>query len=322
MNKIYDIFISILDINQVFAYFCINVIKIEGKMRMVKYLLAHESDSSWGINTCSVGLQVIPPGAQFPYGEHPKKYLWTKEKGRVLEEMYVLYIYQGSGWFVSDHCPMTNVQAGDVIVLFPGEWHNYAPNENTGWEEVWIGFCGDFVQDVFNERFYTVSCPILKIGIRPTLHEAFERAFMIAYEERPAYRQQLAGYVLHIFSSIYAYSKQMLYQDNPDVNCIHLAQKYMREHTSICLNMEEVAKQTGMGYSKFRKLFRNYTGFSPQQYYLKLKLEESKDLLLNSNLSSKEIAFRLGFDSASHFNRIFSKHYRQTPIEFRNTVRK
>ncbi len=289
-------------------------------MRMVKYLLANESDYCWGINTRSVGLQVIPPDAKYPYGEHPQKYLWTREKGRIVEEVYVLYLYQGRGWFVSAHCPKTEVQAGDVIVLFPGEWHNYAPYEETGWEELWIGFSGDFVQQVVNDKFFNVSCPIIRIGLRPILHDAFESAFMVAYEERPAYQQQLAGYVLQIFSSIYAYSKQLPYQDSPDAECIHHAQVYMREHTSRRLPMEEVAKQIGMGYAKFRKVFRNYTGFSPQQYFLKLRLEESRDLLLNTVLSAKEIAFQLGFDSASHFNRIFSKHYRQTPIEFRKSM--
>jgi len=104
--------------------------------------------------------------------------------------------------------------------------------------------------------------------------------------------------VFLVVSSIYAYSKQAPYRDSPDAKFIHLAQKYMREHTSENLSMEDVAKNVGMGYSKFRKMFRNYTGFSPNQYFLKLKLEESKDLLLNTNLSSKEIAYQLGFDSA------------------------
>ena len=291
-------------------------------MRMVKYLLAHQLDYSWGIVTLSVGLQVIPPGAQYPYGEHPNYYLFSTKKGRVLDEMDILYLHQGRGWFTSAHCPMTHVQAGDVIFLFPGEWHNYAPDEDTGWEEVWVGFSGDYAQRVLNEQFVKISYPIVKIGIRTTLYNIFEEAFKVAYDERPAYQQQLAGYVLLILGSIYAYSKQMPYKDGPDVECINLAQKYMREHSSERINMEDVAKHARMGYSKFRKLFRSYTGFSPQQYFLNLKLEESKDLLLNTSLSSKEIAFRLGFDSASHFNRIFSQHQKRTPIEFRNSVSK
>lgn len=288
-------------------------------MRMVKYLLAQQLDYDWGICTRSVGLQQIPPGAQFPYGEHPQKYLWTRETGRVLDEMDILYIYQGGGWFMSAHCPKTHVQAGDVIFLFPNEWHNYAPDEDTGWEEVWVGFSGDYAKRIFKEPFFSLTHPIVKIGLWPSLYNTFEQAFTVAYEERPAYQQQLAGYVLFILSTIYAYSKQVPYQGNPDADRIQLSQKYMREHLSQNLSMEDVAKYVGMGYCKFRKFFHNYTGFSPYQYFLNLRLEKSKDLLLNTSLSSKEIAYKLGFYSATYFNRIFRLHYNQTPIEYRNS---
>ena len=289
-------------------------------MRSVKYLLIHPLGHSWGISTRTVGLQEVPPGAQLPYGEHPQKYLWTKEKGRVLDAIDILYLYQGRGWFTSAHCPKTHVQAGDVIFLFPGEWHNYAPDEDTGWEEVWIGFSSDYAQRIINEQLVNLQHPIIKIGIRETLHNVFEQAFKIAYDERPGYQQQLAGYVLLILGSIYAYSQQTPYKNNPDAEYIHQALKYMREHTAQNLSMEDVAKNVGMGYHKFRKLFRSYTGFSPNQYFLKLKLEESKDLLLNTSLSSKEIAFRLGFDTAAYFNHFFRLHYHQTPLEYRNSV--
>lgn len=288
-------------------------------MRMVKYLLAQQLDYNWGIVTLSVGLQVIPPGAKYPYGEHPSYYMFSTERGRVLDEMDILYIYQGRGWFVSAHCPKTKVQAGDVIFLFPGEWHNYAPDEDTGWEEVWVGFSGDYAQRIINEKFVSISHPIIRIGVRSALYNAFEQAYKIAQAELPAYQQQLTGYVTLIISSIYAYSKQAPYTDNPDSECIHLSQKYMREHISQDLSMEDVAKYVGMGYSKFRKFFHNYTGFSPYQYFLNLRLEKSKDLLLNTSLSSKEIAYKLGFYSATYFNRIFRLHYNQTPIEYRNS---
>ena len=290
---------------------------------MVKYLLAQQTDYSWGICTSTVGLQEVPPNAKYPYGEHLNYYMFSTKKGRVLQnEIHILYLLKGGGWFVSTHCPKTHIEAGDVIFLFPGEWHNYAPDEDTGWEEAWVGFSGDFVQRILKEQFFDISSPIVNVGIRSTLYNAIKNAYEIAHAEQPAYQQQLAGYVFLFVSSIYAYSKQMPYKDGPDVECINLAQKYMREHSSERINMEDVAKHTGMGYSKFRKLFRNYTGFSPQQYFLNLKLEESKDLLLNTSLSSKEIAYRLGFDSASHFNRIFSQHQKRTPIEFRNSISK
>ena len=82
--------------------------------------------------------------------------------------------------------------------------------------------------------------------------------------------------------------------------------------------MEDVAAQIGMGYSKFRKVFKEYTGFAPAQYFMRLKMERAKDYLLNTDLSCKEITFRLGFDSASYFNKMFRLYEGITPIQFRN----
>ena len=81
--------------------------------------------------------------------------------------------------------------------------------------------------------------------------------------------------------------------------------------------MEDVATEAGMGYSKFRKVFRDYTGFPPAQYFLHLKMERAKDYLLGTNLSCKEISYRLGFDSASYFNKMFRLYQGCTPLEFR-----
>ena len=57
----------------------------------------------------------------------------------------------------------------------------------------------------------------------------------------------------------------------------------------------------------------------PAQYFLKLKMERAKDYLQNTTLSCKEIAYRLGFDSAPYFNKMFRIHHGTTPKEFRST---
>jgi len=139
----------LFDTMSLFSYFCAVQIKKRGIMRMVKYLLSHQLDYSWGISTSTVGLQEVPPGAEYPFGEHLNYYLFSTKKGRVLsDEIHILYLLKGGGFFVSAHCPKTHIQAGDAIILFPHEWHNYAPDEDTGWEEAWVGFSGDFVQRI------------------------------------------------------------------------------------------------------------------------------------------------------------------------------
>ena len=82
--------------------------------------------------------------------------------------------------------------------------------------------------------------------------------------------------------------------------------------------MEDVARHVGVGYSKFRKDFKQITGLSPNQYFIEMKLERSKNLLLNEEMSCKEVAYSLGFDSQTYFTRVFRSHTGLTPQEFRD----
>ena len=289
-------------------------------MGTVKYLIAQESDYRWGAVTSTVGIQETPAGKPYPYGEHPKEYIFTVDKGRVLHDFHILYLIKGRGWVTTAHCPKTQLRAGDAVIIFPDEWHSYAPDVETGWTEAWIDFTGDFADRIIKQQFFDIKNPVLRVGISNTICNAFEKAYDAAQAELPGHQQQLAGFVVLIVSSLYAKNKQRVYKDNPDIGYINLARKYMRENLSNTILMEDVAKEVGLGYTKFRKIFRNYTGFSPNQYFLNLKLEKAKDYLSNTRLSSKEIAFRLGFDSTSYFNKMFRLHHGISPLEFRGEI--
>ena len=286
-------------------------------MATSKYLLAHASDHQWGIVTKTVGLQDIEPGSKYPQGEHPEDYLFFADKGRVLRETQILYIIKGSGWFVSAHQPKTELHAGDSVILYPHEWHNYAPDPETGWSEAWIGFTGKFAGMLVDKFFPDRSQPIHHVGVSQTLCAAYEKACEVAEAQMPAYQQQLTGYIGLILSTIYARSQQLPFIDNPDTVSINFAIKRMRQNLQHNLRMEDIAAEAGMSYSKFRKQFKSHTGFPPAQYFLRLKMERAKDYLLSTTLSCKEISFRLGFDSASYFNKMFRIYQGQTPVEYR-----
>ena len=287
-------------------------------MATIKYLFANEKGSQWRIMTKTVGMQDVEAGSSYPIGEHPEDYLFSPEKGRVLQEPQILYIIKGSGWFVSANQPKRQLQAGDAVILYPHEWHSYAPDPRTGWSEAWIGFTGDNAERLVNDFFPDKSNPIHHVGVYDTLCEAYEKAYKVAEDQLPAYQQQLAGYVTLIIATIYARSRQLPYLDNPDMGSINLAMKHMRQNLHQNLCMEDISAEVGMGYSKFRKVFKDYTGFAPAQYFLRLKMERAKDYLLNTSLSCKEISFRLGFDSASYFNKMFRLYQGQTPKEYRS----
>lgn len=91
----------------------------------------------------------------------------------------------------------------------------------------------------------------------------------------------------------------------------------MYEHVENSLSGEQIAENIGMSYSSFRRFFKQYTGFTPTQYILELKINRSKELLTNTEYSCQEIAFELGFNTPSHFNMVFLKKTGITPHQYR-----
>jgi transcriptional regulator GlxA family with amidase domain len=64
-------------------------------------------------------------------------------------------------------------------------------------------------------------------------------------------------------------------------------------------------------------MFKQYTGFSPCRYILELRLQRCRELLTNTDLPSREIAFRTGFENPDYFCTLFKKHTGITPIGYR-----
>jgi AraC-like DNA-binding protein len=76
-----------------------------------------------------------------------------------------------------------------------------------------------------------------------------------------------------------------------------------------------------MGYSNFRRVFREYTGFSPAKYIQEVRFNKAKEALTNSTLSVKEIAFMMGFDNYEYFFTAFKRMAGMTPAEYRAMTR-
>jgi AraC-like ligand binding domain len=111
------------------------------------YLPNRKSHNPWECVATSVGCSKIAPYHDYPPLRHPVDHHFTWANGRVLQAYQIIYISEGRGVFESEStAKRSRVGAGNVLLLFPGIWHRYAPDEKTGWAEHWIecnGGCFD-----------------------------------------------------------------------------------------------------------------------------------------------------------------------------------
>lgn len=287
------------------------------KNQNLNYLVVNPHDELWGLYAISIGSQSIPPNTSYPPKGHPTSYWFKPDMGRVLQEYQILYITRGEGTFESSSCKPTKVTAGEIILLFPGEWHTYQPAKNKGWDEYWIGCNGKFIDDLFAHSFITKKQPIIHIGFNEQIIALFKQGIEIASFQKTAYQQLLAGIVSHLIANISYIEKNNAFRDKEIILLIEKARMIMRANSEENLTPQDIANSLNISYSWFRRIFKQYTGFSPSQYQMEIKIQQSKDLLNSSTMSIKEIAITLNFLSTSYFVTFFKSKTGITPTEYR-----
>jgi hypothetical protein len=143
-------------------------------MQTSKYLVANAHDSLWGLTISTVGYDEIGPDEDYPTHGHADGYYFNIENGRVLNEYQLLYVTEGMGIFHSASVPEALLKAGDLFLLFPGEWHSYHPLKKTGWKSYWIGFKGKNMDDRVRAGFLSPQKPIYHVGYSAMVNDMYQ----------------------------------------------------------------------------------------------------------------------------------------------------
>ncbi|PSL19420.1 GlxA family transcriptional regulator [Shimia abyssi] len=80
-----------------------------------------------------------------------------------------------------------------------------------------------------------------------------------------------------------------------------------------------LAKEVGLSTRQLERLFRRYLNRSPKRYYMELRLQKARNLLMQTDMSVINVALACGFASPSHFSKCYRSHYETTPYRERGS---
>jgi len=116
-------------------------------------------------------------------------------------------------------------------------------------------------------------------------------------------------------------SNQIVVQrEHAEPPIITKAKAFILAHQAEDISLGTVAKAVNTSTFYFCKMFKKVTGLNFTNYLSRVRIEKAKNLLLNPNLRISEIAFEVGFQSLTHFNRVFKKIIGQSPTQYRNQL--
>lgn len=116
------------------------------------------------------------------------------------------------------------------------------------------------------------------------------------------------------------FSVALTYQ-SADHKPIKTAQEWMAEHFNENITVDQLAEKASMSPRNFSRVFLKETGITPGKYIEKLRLEAARRRLEESNLTLEEISYQCGLGSADTMRRIFLRHFKTAPSDYRRSFK-
>ncbi len=160
---------------------------------------------------------------------------------------------------------------------------------------------------------------LAKKGIQLDISNLEDAYLQTRYVEPERY-QSMISLLKFMADHLSSISNQLaIRQNNAEPVFISRARKYIEENITEELPLSRVAKAVHTSSFYFCKMFKKVTGLNFTHYVSRVRVEKAKTLLQNPNLRISEIAFDVGFQSLTHFNRVFRNITGVSPTEYRRT---
>ncbi|OCG01732.1 AraC family transcriptional regulator [Gilliamella sp. wkB308] len=110
----------------------------------------------------------------------------------------------------------------------------------------------------------------------------------------------------------------------PETKSYHIANtiSWLKKHFREPIKMEQLAYQANMSLSSFYRHFKKVTSLSPLQFQKQLRLHEGRRLMVSENMTAIQASLKVGYESATQFNREYKNLFHQTPLQDVQKIRK
>ncbi|MBR7163547.1 MAG: helix-turn-helix domain-containing protein [Clostridia bacterium] len=261
---------------------------------------------------------------------------WSMDLSRH-DHYEMVYIKKGTATFMIDGIDV-NMAANSLVIIKPQKSHKFiVRSENC--ELIVLYFhlqaqkegasshasLKDFVEYIEDES--VGSYIYLKLGKKNDIINVIKRIL------RERMKPQVWGdflsciLIMELFILLSRTLKQEWEQSVKNRNLklhelLNVAKEYIDQNYAKDLTLSQVAKYIYLSDSYFAHSFKDKFGISPKSYILKIRIEEAKELLENTDMKIADVARSVGFSSQQRFNDIFRKYTAVTPLKFRQAKRK
>ena len=235
---------------------------------------------------------------------------------RISDEFLIKFCISGSGWFKTEGVEY-KIGKGDIIISRKDVVHKYGADEADPWSIYWAYFCGSSALSYYNWIFSLHNRHVFNIGNDNKIEECFCEMYSIL-EKGYAQRNMIhASNLLKYLLSLLISGGNSGSNRNVREWELEAIVKYMMNNINNVLVLDDLVEKYGTSKDHFIRSFYKKYGYTPMDYFNRMKIQKSCELLVTSNMSISHVAENLGFADAYYFSRLFRQKMNTSPREYR-----
>ncbi len=241
-----------------------------------------------------------------------------RPRGRL--DFQILYVCSGTAHFHFDHAENdTSVTAGHMVVYRPKEFQKYEYYGNDQTQVYWVHFTGSNVKNILRSYGIMDDMRVFYTGTSLEYERIFKRMISELQRCQADYPEMLVLLLRHLLILIHRQlTKERILKNEYLDNEMDLAAQYFNDNYSSDLSIEEYAASRGMSVSWFIRNFKEYTGSTPLQYIVSIRITNAQMLLETTTYTVAEIGHIVGYENPLYFSRMFHKQKGVSPSAYRN----
>jgi AraC-like DNA-binding protein len=229
-------------------------------------------------------------------------------KPRTLLESNIVYCVAGSGRITVGERAYA-IHTGDAYLLPAHCCHTAECHPREGWDIYWCHYQGSYAEMLMELAGFSPLHPVRTVGQSSEFVMRYETIMTLLRDRPPHFGLSATRELIALLIT--------LRQAHGELGDTVL--DYLHVNGWSIASLDEVVALSGKSKTNFIRLFKQATGTTPWLYILHLKIDKAKELLLNSQLTVKEIAHTVRIPDPLYFSRLFKKLTGVPPLTFRKT---
>lgn len=247
-----------------------------------------------------------------------KAFLPTQRpRGRV--DYQLLYVASGKVHFFFNGKD-TVVSSGSMVLYRPHEPQKYIYYAEDHPEIFWVHFTGNDVENILEYYNFPFDGNVIKTGVSPDFKQIFTDMIQELQICRPRFEEVLTSLLNHLFILISRNLEENRFMPNTVHEDIVQAVHYFNQNYSQEIVIEKYAQEHRISTAWFTRSFKQYTGVTPMQYVLSLRMTNAQYLLEQTSSNMTEISNIVGYENPLYFSRLFKKHFGVSPAQYRKQM--